>query len=185
MEIIKHNVNSIQNIDQNFGVEIDVRDYNGDLVLSHDFPNQKSQKLDDFLSFLPSDKLLAVNVKSTGTEKKLLASLNSRNINYFAFDFPIPGLLNALEQKIVCALRLSEYEKEIFPGPKWIWLDSFHSIWFDDKYVESLKNLNYLISIVSPELHQRSDKTEYTKIKSLIDCNLIDAICTDLPEIWE
>jgi len=185
MKIIKHRVNSIQKIDQNFGAEIDIRDYDGDLVLSHDLPNQKSQKLDDFLNFLPKDKLLAINVKSSGIEKKLFTSLNSSNINYFAFDFSIPGLLNALEQKIVCALRLSEYEKEIFQGPKWIWLDSFNSVWFDAKYIESLKNMNYLISVVSPELHQRTDKKEYTKIKSLINCNLIDAICTDIPEMWE
>ena len=43
MKIIKHKVNSIQKIDQNFGAEIDIRDYDGDLVLSHDFPHQKSQ----------------------------------------------------------------------------------------------------------------------------------------------
>jgi len=184
MQIIKHKINTIEEIDKNFGAEIDVRDYDGELVLSHDIPNQKSQKLENFLNFFPENKLLAINVKSCGIEKKLSFLLNSKNIDYFAFDFSVPYLLNALEQKIVCALRLSEYEKEIFQGPKWIWLDSFNSIWFDEKYVESLKKMNYMISIVSPELHERTDNIEYTKIQSLVDCDLIDAICTDVPEMW-
>ena len=45
MEILKHRVNTINEIDLNFGAEIDVRDYDGSLVLSHDCPNSQNLQL--------------------------------------------------------------------------------------------------------------------------------------------
>jgi len=184
MEILKHRVNSVDEINQNFGAEIDVRDHNETLVLSHDYPNSQSQKLDDFLKKFPKEKLLAINVKSCGIEKKLALILKNYEVKYFAFDFSFPYLFDAIKNNITCALRLSEYEKELLEGPKWTWIDSFHSIWFDEKYVQSIKNLGYSIAIVSPELHGRNVKNEFKQIESLIDKGLVDAICTDNLEMW-
>ena len=87
--------------------------------------------------------------------------------------------------QIPCALRLSEYEKEQLRGPKWVWVDSFHSIWYDDKYLELIKNNGYKIVLVSPELHDRNNKLDYQKIESLINKKLVDAICTDVPDRWK
>ena len=115
MYIIKHRVTSFEEIPPKFHVEIDVHDHNGILVVSHDLPNPDSQSLEIFLKHFPKDKFLAINVKTCGIEKKLSYLLNLYSVNYFAFDFSIPCLLDALNQQIVCALRLSEYEKEIFP----------------------------------------------------------------------
>jgi hypothetical protein len=184
MEILKHRVNTINEIDQNFGAEIDVRDYDGSLVLSHDCPNSQNLQLINFLKNFPKEKLLAVNVKSCGIEKDLFDILHNKQINYFAFDFSLPSIFDAMKNNLTCALRLSEFEKELLDGPKWIWLDSFKSIWYSKDYVYSIKNLGYSISVVSPELHGRSDEKEIDQIKSLIDDDLIDAICTDIPETW-
>ena len=111
MEILKHRVNSVDEINQNFGAEIDVRDHNETLVLSHDYPNSQSQKLDDFLKKFPKEKLLAINVKSCGIEKKLALILKNYEVKYFAFDFSFPYIFDAIKNNITCALRLSEYEK--------------------------------------------------------------------------
>lgn len=184
MEIIKHRINVVNEIDQKFGAEIDVRDHNGVLVLSHDYPNSQSQKLDDFIKYFPKERLLAVNVKSCGIEKDLFDILNDSKVKYFTFDFSFPYLLKAINNNLTCALRLSEYEKEIVKGPQWVWVDSFHSMWFDEKYIQTVKNLGYHIAIVSPELHGRNDKKEIEEIKILIKKKLIDAICTDTPEMW-
>ena len=86
---------------------------------------------------------------------------------------------------IPCALRLSEYEKELINGPKWIWLDSFSSIWYDDEYLKLIKNKGFKIALVSPELHKRSNLQDYKKIKSMISKKLIDAICTDELDRWK
>ena len=86
---------------------------------------------------------------------------------------------------IPCAQRLSEYEKDLVNGPKWIWIDSFNSVWYDDKYVEFIKNKGYKIVLVSPELHGRTSQSDYEKIKSLISKKLVDAICTDDLNKWK
>ena len=81
--------------------------------------------------------------------------------------------------------KVIEYEKELLEGPKWIWVDSFDSVWYDDKYIESIKNKGYKIVLVSPELHNRTNKLDYEKIKSMINKKLVDAICTDAPDRWK
>lgn len=185
MEILKHQVNRISDIDFKYGAEIDVRDHNGIIVLSHDYPNSSSENLVDFLKYFPKNRLLAINVKSCGIETDVNNILKQNHDNYFLFDFSLPYLLKSIRMNIPCALRLSEYEKELLEGPKWIWVDSFDSVWYDDKYIESIKNKGYKIVLVSPELHNRTNKLDYEKIKSMINKKLVDAICTDAPDRWK
>ena len=82
----------------------------------------------------------------------------------------------------MCAFRLSEFEKDIFPQCDWVWVDSFQKIWFDAEYISSLKNLGLKIAIVSPELHKR--KLEMKQVKEIVNSVKVDAICTDFPNFW-
>ena len=90
MEIITHrgfwNLKKDQNnikallksLDLNYGVEFDVRDFNSNLVLSHDIPNNKSPKLEDFLKKIKNlNKYLVINIKSDGLNIKLKRLLKS------------------------------------------------------------------------------------------------------------
>ena len=185
MEILKHRVNQISDIDLKFGAEIDVRDHNGIIVLSHDYPNDDSERLVDFVKSFPKNHLLAINIKSCGIETDIHNIMKQNHENYFLFDFSLPYLLNSINLGIPCALRLSEYEKELHVGPKWVWLDSFCSVWYDEQYIRSIKNKGYRITIVSPELHKRNDILDYEKIESFIHKDLIDAICTDNMDRWK
>ena len=185
MEILKHRVNHISEIDLEFGAEIDVRDHKGVIVLSHDYPDDNSERLIDFIQSFPKNQLLAINVKSCGIETDVNNIIKQNHENYFLFDFSLPYLLNSINLNIPCALRLSEFEKELIEGPQWIWIDSFSSIWYDDKYIELIKNKGYKIALVSPELHKRTNLQDHEKIKYLISKNLIDAICTDDVEKWK
>ena len=185
MEILKHRVNHISEINLEFGAEIDVRDHNGVIVLSHDYPNDNSEQLVDFIKFFPKNQLLAINVKSCGIEVDVNNMMKQNHKNYFLFDFSLPYLLNSIKLNIPCAQRLSEYEKDLIKGPRWIWIDSFSSIWYDEKYLKLIKDKGYKISLVSPELHKRSNLQDYEKIKSMISKDLIDAICTDELDIWK
>jgi hypothetical protein len=184
MDILKHRVNHVSDINTKYGAEIDVRDHNGVIVLSHDYPDNNSESLVTFLKHFPKNQLLAINVKSCGIEIDVNNIVKQNHEKYFLFDFSLPSLLKSINMKIPCALRLSEYEKELLKGPTWVWVDSFHSIWYDDKYLELIKNKGYKIMLVSPELHMRSDQLDYKKIKSLINKKLVDAICTDMPKDW-
>ena len=183
MEILKHRVNSLDKVDPNLGIEIDIHDYNNELVLAHDHPNEQSVKLNDFLKTISKNHLLAINIKNSGIEPELKSILdNSKIYNYFTFDWSVPSLINALRYDITCAFRLSEYEKNIIPNCTWVWIDSFHEVWYDADFLFSLKKLGLKLAIVSPELHNR--KSEIKKVKDIVNGIQVDAICTDLPDFW-
>ena len=184
MHILKHRINTIQEIDQQFDIEVDVRDYNNEIVIAHDCPTKNSMKLTDFLKHVNHNSLLAINIKSSEIEQELLKIImDNRITNYFTFDWPVPSLLKAINKKLICAFRLSEYEKEITPNCSWVWLDAFHSIWYDEIFLNSLKSKGLKISIVSPELHNR--KSELPKVKEIVKSGKVDAICTDLPDYYQ
>jgi hypothetical protein len=185
MLLIKHRSNKLSDVDRRFGSEIDVRDYCGELILSHDIPTDTHITFEEYLEGYPRELLLAINVKSMGIEEKILKKIQQVNRhNYFVFDFAIPQLLQALSIGLVCAFRVSEYEQNIFDGCKWVWVDSFHNVWYDSTYLQNLKNMGLQIAIVSPDLHQRSSRADVDRINEMIDVGLVDAICTNDPESW-
>jgi len=183
LEILKHRTNTLDQIDPKLGLEIDIRDFNNTLVLSHDTPTNQSIFLADFLKEVPKKKLLAINIKSSEIENELHSILHDSKIsNYFTFDWPVPSLIKALKKNLNCAFRLSEFEKDIIPDCTWVWIDSFHSIWYDVEFLASLKKSGLKIAMVSPELHNR--KSDLEQVKAIVNSVKVDAICTDLPDFW-
>ena len=183
MIIIKHRVNSIKEINPKFGLEIDIHNYNNKLVLAHDHPNEQSIKLEDFITHIPKNSLLAINIKNEEVEVELKIILSrSKTTNYFTFDWPVTSLRNAINHDLNCAFRLSEYEKDIVPNCPWVWLDSFNGIWYDADFLISLKKSGIKLAIVSPELHNR--EADINKVKDIVNAVKVDAMCTDIPEFW-
>jgi hypothetical protein len=183
MIILKHRVNSIKDFDVRYGVEIDVRDFNNKLVISHDLPNENSLELESFLVTIPKETFLAINVKSSEIEFDLKRIIDKHKFkNYFTFDHSIPSLIKSIKCNLSCAFRLSEYEKEIIPNCTWVWVDCFEKIWYDSNFLGSLKDLQLKIALVSPELHGR--KSEIEKFEAIVNSISVDAICTDMPEYW-
>mgnify|MGYP001049556465 CR=1 FL=1 len=173
-----------------YGTETDIRDYKGELVISHDVPDENSIRIDDFFKiyniYSSSNLTLALNIKSDGLQVKLKEKLIEFGIkNYFVFDMSIPDTLGYLRNNLITFTRHSEYE----PIPAFIekcngiWLDSFESRWYDEKVL-----LNHLqngkdISIVSPELHKRNHLELWAYLKNNNYHKLDNIIlCTDLPE---
>ena len=183
MIIIKHRVNSIKEINPKFGLEIDIHNYNNKLVLAHDHPNEQSIKLENFITHIPKNSLLAINIKNEEVEAELKIILSrSKTTNYFTFDWPVTSLHNAINHDLNCAFRLSEYEKDIVPNCPWVWLDSFNGIWYDADFLISLKKSGIKLAIVSPELHNR--EADISKVKDIVNAVKVDAMCTDMPEFW-
>ena len=183
MIIIKHRVNSIKEINPKFGLEIDIHNYNNKLVLAHDHPNEQSIKLENFITHIPKNSLLAINIKNEEVEAELKIILSrSKTTNYFTFDWPVTSLHNAINHDLNCAFRLSEYEKDIVPNCPWVWLDSFNGIWYDADFLISLKKSGIKLAIVSPELHNREE--DISKVKDIVNAVKVDAMCTDMPEFW-
>ena len=87
-------------LEHGFGIETDLRDLDGEIIISHDPPIEGysdfisfSQFLDIYISF-ESNLPLALNIKSDGLYKLLKIILEKYQIkNYFLFDMSIPDLI--------------------------------------------------------------------------------------------
>lgn len=199
MEIITHrgfwNLKKDQNnikallksLDLNYGVEFDVRDFNSNLVLSHDIPNNKSPKLEDFLKKIKNlNKYLVINIKSDGLNIKLKRLLKKYKIkNYAVFDMSIPDTLTYVKLNIKFLLRISKYENDLSLLQKshGIWLDQFDKNFVSYEKINFYFKLNKKIFIVSPELHGRSYIQNWRLLKN-ISTKIPNAkifLCTDFP----
>lgn len=183
MQILKHRVLHVEDIDPKFGIEVDVRDYNNKIVVSHDIPTSDSIQFSEFLKSVNPNQLVAINIKSSGIEYELHKILQDhKKIDYFTFDWSIPALMNALKSNLICAFRQSEFEKDIFQDCSWVFIDTFQKIWYNNNFLRSMKNNGYKIALVSPELHNRKDELE--KFREIVNFDFVDAICTDFPDMW-
>lgn len=179
----------VRSFDLGFGTETDVRDLNGELVISHDIPTGFEMPLDEFLQLADGKSFtVALNVKSDGLVQKLAEHLSRFNLkNVFVFDMSIPDQLGYYRDgRIDFFSRASEYEPTIslFEACHGVWLDAFFSIWYDTKYISSLLEADKKVCIVSSELHKRNDYKELWEM--LANSHLINSdnliLCTDLPE---
>ena len=113
MKIIKHRINTIAQLTETpkqYGLEIDIRSYNGKLILHHD-PMIQGDSLDEWLKVYDHG-LLILNVKEEGLESELIAAMAANNIDqYFFLDQSFPFLIKTLNSNETrCAIRFSEYE---------------------------------------------------------------------------
>lgn len=173
-----------------YGTETDIRDYKGELVVSHDIPDENSLKIDDFFriykKYLPSNLPLALNIKSDGLQLKLKEKLIEYGIEqYFVFDMSIPDTLGYLRNNLITFTRQSEYEQvpvflEVCQG---VWLDSFGDQWYEGEVLLNHLQNDKMVAIVSPELHKRNhfEFWRYLKDNKYHELNNI-ILCTDLPE---
>jgi glycerophosphoryl diester phosphodiesterase len=171
-----------------FGVETDVRDYKGELVISHDIADSSSMSLDEFFSTYNkygANLPLALNIKSDGLQAKLKDLIKIYSIrNYFVFDMSIPDALTYLDFGMNTLIRRSEYEHEleILGNIHGIWLDQFQANWYDRNLIENIIKKWKLVCIVSPDLHGRDNKTCWSLLANSSASSASKMmICTDHP----
>ena len=180
-------------IKKGFGIETDVRDYNGKLVISHDVPNENKQILlfRDFITKISkirqiNEVTLAINIKSCGLGKLLNQELSNLEClkNVFVFDMSVPDMVIYLRKNFPWKVygRLSEYESNLtlLKEVDGLWLDQFEKNWVNDSKLRELFKFNKELCIVSPELHGRPHATAWREYLPHSKNNL--AICTDLVE---
>lgn len=179
----------LRSFDLGYGTETDVRDYNGELVISHDIPCGGEMPILQFLELIDDKEFsLALNIKSDGLTIKLYEALKQFNLNnVFVFDMSIPDQISYYKHgKIDFFSRVSEYETVIslYDSCSGVWLDAFDSIWYDADYIKKILNDGKKVCVVSPELHRRQDYKDLWKM--LIESGLYHSqkliLCTDLPE---
>lgn len=175
----------VRALERGFGIETDVRDLDGQLVVSHDPPRSGSVLLlEDLLAFyanLSHDPMLALNIKADGLQKELERLLDAHGVwNFFAFDMSIPDTLGFRRNKMPFAVRLSEFEVEnaLYHDAPWVWLDAFESEWFTEAAIAKLHADRKSVAIVSPELHGRPHRKFWESLKEFAGSDRL-YLCTD------
>jgi glycerophosphoryl diester phosphodiesterase len=170
-----------------FGIETDFRDFDGELVISHDPAGPSAIKAKTFFDLCnqyPNTDPHAINVKSDGLQLMLAPYLNPWSaMQYFVFDMSVPDSLGYLRSGMNTYTRVSEYESyQDFDGKaSGVWLDCFHSQWYGASQIKQFLSLGKTVAIVSPELHGRDHLPLWKLIKSLYTSDMSIMLCTDLP----
>lgn len=173
-----------------FGVETDLRDLNGRIVVSHDLPKGDELSLEAFLELYCQFRkpgTLALNIKSDGLQEILRKNLDLFDIQrYFLFDMSVPDLLRSTQAGLRSFTRESEYEQEplsLYTLAQGVWMDCFKTDWIDEKAVSRHLEADKLVCLVSPELHRRAHLPVWEMYRSWsIHSNNRLMLCTDFPE---
>ena len=176
-----------RSFENNFGTETDIRDFAGNLVISHDVPDRNAMTVSDFFSLLGDKSLpLALNIKSDGLADILSVEIEKAGIkNAFVFDMSVPDHKAYLKLSNVAVFsRASEEERHpaFYNLADGIWLDAFYGHWFDETLIEKYLNDGKKVCVVSSELHGRSHIELWTFLKKLkLPPNRNLLLCTDFP----
>jgi glycerophosphoryl diester phosphodiesterase len=176
---------------QGFGLETDIRDQCGELVISHDLPSNGALPLRELLKDYKNEGatgVLAFNIKADGLAKLLYRLVQEHEIkNYFVFDMSIPDMLQYDRLKIPFFSRRSDIESEIVALDRCvgIWLDAFESDWYDAETITGLLELNKHVAIVSPEIHGRDPFPVWELLRGIARRNPQIHCCTDRPDEFQ
>lgn len=172
-----------------FGLETDVRDIHGSLVISHDPPSEPVPLFVDLLDFYDARRVitpLAINVKADGLRFALKALLQSRAVgNYFCFDMSTPEMLAYRRDGLTFFTRESEYETQpvLYADATGVWLDMFTRDWVTPDVITRHIHAGKKVALVSPELHGRPHQAFWNSLRSSgLCCDPSVMLCTDYPQ---
>jgi hypothetical protein len=178
-------------IDKGYGIETDLRDLDGKVVISHDPPAPSvthRMYFEDLLRYYVkknSSVTLALNVKADGIStwvKELLIKYNVKN--YFIFDCSVPELLRYRKAELNYYSRESDIETvpSLYDQSKGIWLDQFANLWFNESDIRKHLEKGKSVCVVSSDLHGRDYKECWSMLKGLRDSFKHVSLCTDFPD---
>jgi hypothetical protein len=195
---IAHRINTIEELKKvpiDMGVEVDLRDLNGDIILSHD-PFVYTSSGIEFEEYLKHYKhsFIILNIKSERIEYRVLELLKEYNINdYFFLDSSFPMMYKlSTEGENNIAIRYSEFESiyTVINNAnkfKWVWVDCFTKLPLNNYIFQLMKIWNFKICLVSPDLQGQQDKVEeYSNY--LLEKNIIpDMVCSKIYnyDLWK
>ena len=157
-------------VEYGYGIETDLRDYLGTLVVEHDLSSSESTSVAILVELVNSRSVgaegpIALNIKSDGL-LKLVTSFSKElsEARHFYFDMSFPQMLQYARHRLPIAVRVSEFEPvdwgliaALNLGSRW-WLDAFDSDWWLKDPVARRLVAGGEVHIVSPELHGRDPR---------------------------
>ncbi len=175
-------------LNNGFGIETDLRDFNGEIVISHDIPSKECITFKSFMNivneYLP--QTLALNIKSDGLQQLVVNDLTTYS-DYFCFDMSVPDSLGYCKSEIIFYTRYSDLEKtpSLLDEASGVWLDNFSSNELNvSVLIEFLKKGKHVV-LVSPELHGYTYGSYWEKLLAILNgqpqfVSLV-GLCTDIP----
>lgn len=174
------------------GIETDLRDLAGGLVISHDPPTSSTAtSFGDFCTLVagfPAEAIgpLALNVKSDGLAPMIdewLGALPPEG--YFFFDMTFPQTLVYSRRGLPVAIRISEYEPidqslpdRVGAQRRW-WLDAFDSDWWLNDFRTRAVLSEGQTHLVSPEIHGRDPRPAWDWFGAELSAGADVYLCTD------
>ena len=170
-----------------------MRDQNGQIVISHDCPeNQDLPTFEELLVLYQKyqkTRPLALNVKADGLQEKcrdLLVEYKIDLENIFFFDMSVPDALNYLKYQLPCFSRYSDEE----PVPSFldratgVWIDGFETDCVSQEVLLDFLAGGHRLCLVSPELHKRKHQEVWGEWREMLKHHLKSVmICTDFPDL--
>ena len=177
---------------EGFGIETDLRDLGGEVVISHDPPRgspppPRFEWLLDEISSSPCSGRIGLNIKSDGLSALIESRIQAKGIDIdrlFVFDMSVPDSLSYLERSIPVYSRISDYEltPAFLDKAKGIWVDNFNGSFTQVERAIDLVEQGVRATIVSAELHRRDHTSLWNKIvETELYLSPLFEICTDFP----
>lgn len=175
--------------ERGYGIETDIRDRNGEIVISHNPADKSCPTLDELLMAWGRHghrSLLALNIKADGLYLYLENVFRRHGLtgeDYFLFDASVPEQYVYLKRGYNIFTRSSEFEERIsfWDSSSGIWLDQFGDCGHIEAALPGLLRSGKTVAVVSPELHKRDSAEIWRYLYQYRDMeNLI--LCTDMPE---
>lgn len=174
-----------------FGLETDLRDANGVIVVSHDMPGTDPMTFGELLEMYIEtgcQSTLALNIKADGLSSAISAELVRMGIeNYFAFDMSVPETLRYFSAGLTTFTRRSQFESgcALDGRAQGRWLDAFEGAIVSNSLIEEAIRQAIPFVLVSPELHGLPHMDAWVEWRETLarlsaDPALVQ-ICTDLP----
>lgn len=191
MIVVAHRINTVEILHQTperFGVELDLRDYDGKIVVQHD-PWKGGESFEDYLRHF-HHRFLILNVKSEGIEERVLELVTRQGLrDFFFLDLSFPALVKLSrkgERRI--AVRFSEHEPvescfALQGRVSWVWVDCFTDYPPLGPWRDQLLQ-NFQLCLVAPELQGRPPLPP-EKIAELRSLYQPAAVCTKYPLVWD
>ncbi|CAN1484249.1 hypothetical protein MCEZE9_00025 [Candidatus Nanopelagicaceae bacterium] len=194
MKIYSHRINSrseLERIPAHYGVEIDLRSQDRNLILAHD-PFVGGELFSDWLKSWKGQSLI-LNVKEDSLENAIIEALNPLGISdYFFLDQNYPSIRRTIAMGVnKLATRVSDFEDLdtcLKSGSEWVWLDSFSGDWsYLPTAVRAISQNGQKSCLVSPELQRGDESSEMSILHELIRKEelIIDGVCTKFAKSWE
>lgn len=169
-----------------FGIETDLRDRSGEVVVSHDVPGADAPRLSqcwtEWLDLASPERVLALNVKADGLAEIMAPLVAGRASDYFFFDMSVPDMRHYMRLGLSTFTRHSDAE----PSPAYyadcagVWMDELDREWITAADVQAHLDSGKRVALVSGELHRR-DKGPIWELARRFRHDDRMMVCTDLP----